>query len=539
MPAFSTAQSDRELREFLLDPASFPERPARVELVETHISCVFLTDKFVYKLKKPVRFDFLDFSAPELRFAACQEEVRLNRRLTDDVYLGVRPILRGPAGRLELGGPVQVQSGPPQSSPVATHAVDWLVHMRRLPADRTLESLLARGELTTAHVDRIAARLAQFHRSGAPLAVAPAEYVAQAASHVRGNRRDLMAAAPWAPPGSIERVHGTQLCFVELESELLAERVRGGRLVDGHGDLRPEHVYCVEPGPQIVDCVEFQPEFRRLDGADELAFLAMECEIRDAAWAGTHCLAAYCQAMGDAPGERLLRFYKAYRACVRAKVAALRCQQSPADEAVWRETAVKYLRLADATAAGLAQPVMLIVGGISGSGKSTLARALAERLGAAHLSTDAVRQEIFGARPAADRAKRQVDAGIYAPDRRQEVYEVLRRRAAELLGAGRSVVCDGTFLTAKARWHASDVAPGAAARRLLVECACPTALAKSRIAQRENQRGNDSEAFPDLVDVQTKQREPWDHDPPALIVDAARSLEAQASAVLARLATLA
>ena len=347
----------------------------------------------VYKLKKPVRYDFLDFSTVAAREHACREELRLNRRLAPDAYLDVLPITRTKDGRHRIGG-----TGTP---------VDWLVHMRRLPTAMTLDELWRRGELQPAHVDRLAETLVSFYRRLSPLSLTPAQYRERCMAHVRSNLRELLAARHHLQRGVVERIHSFQLKLLVLKPAVLEERAAQGRIFDGHGDLRPEHI-CLADRVTIFDCIEFSPDFRSIDAADELAFLAAECDFLGAEWVGTQLFKTYQQQSGDRPAAVLLDFYKSYRACVRAKVAALRADQVHGQEQIIFATeARKHLAFAERYASPWLRPLVVVVGGVAGTGKTTLARALANAFGAEHLRTDVVRQEIFGGKSAPCRDRRR------------------------------------------------------------------------------------------------------------------------------------
>src|SRR5439155_12847777 len=199
-------------------------------------------------------------------------------------------------------------------------------------------------------------------------------------SHVHGNLRELLAVKHHLPRGVVERVHGFQLQLLMLQPALFEGRVESGRIVEGHGDLRPEHI-CLSDPIQIFDCIEFSPDFRRIDVADELAFLAAECDFLGADWVGPQLLAAYRRQSGDIPPPILIDFYKSYRACVRAKVAALRADQlQGAAQSAAAAEAHQHLALADRHVESWSKPLVLVVGGLSGTGKTTLAKALASAL---------------------------------------------------------------------------------------------------------------------------------------------------------------
>ena len=319
--------------EFLQRPASYPERPERVEAVETHMSWVFLADGHVYKLKKPVRYDFLDFSTLAARRRCCEEEVRLNRRLAPDVYLGTVALKLRPGGGLGLEG--------------AGEAVDWLVKMRRLPDARSLPAVIAGGSLRPADLAALGSLLAAFYR-GCPRAdLAPGDYVRRQRADVEANRRELAAPASGLPEALVAGLDAAQVGFMERHADLLESRVRAGWVVEGHGDLRPEHVFLLEAGPVVIDCIEFNRAFRLVDWADELAYLGLECARLGARAAGEEVLGACCGALGDLPPPELLRFYAGYRACLRAKICLWHAAEpGVVDPEHWRRRAREYLELA-------------------------------------------------------------------------------------------------------------------------------------------------------------------------------------------------
>ncbi len=311
---------------------SYPAPTTRVEAVETHMSWVFLTDQHAYKLKKPVRHAFLDFSTLDARKAHCEEELRLNRRLAPDVYLDVVALTADASGRLALAG-----DGAP---------LEWLVKMRRLPRDRMLDAALARGDVRDEHVAAVAAVLSAFYGSLVPIGMSLAEYGDRLARDVEACRRELRTPAHELPAALFEGTADELLGFVARESALLAARLQAGRIVEGHGDLRPEHV-CLLERPVVIDCLEFNREFRVLDVADELAYLAMECARLGAPSTGEKIFTACCERMGDRVPPALFRFYCGYRALVRAKIAAWHSKDVPVAEIEkWRTRARQYLALA-------------------------------------------------------------------------------------------------------------------------------------------------------------------------------------------------
>jgi len=314
----------------LAHPEAFPDDPARVEVVETHVSWVFLTEARAYKLKKPVRYAFLDHRTLASRQRACEEEVRLNRRLAADVYLGVLPIARV-GDTLRVGGQGAV--------------VDWVVHMRRLAADRMLDRKITEGRLRPGEHRAAAALLARFYRA-APFAGAGAgEYREGIERELLAARHELVDPRLRLSVEDIDAAADAALAVLHRTPGLLDARVAAGRVVEGHGDLRPEHV-ALGPVPAVIDCLEFARDLRILDPADELAYLSLECERLGAPEVGAAFVAEYRRLAGDDPPERLLDLYAVLRSLVRAKLAVWRARELTDDSARWIARAAQYVRVA-------------------------------------------------------------------------------------------------------------------------------------------------------------------------------------------------
>lgn len=499
---------------WLETPAAYPHGPARVERIDTHISIVFLAGCWVYKLKKTVQFDFVDFSTLAARERACREEVRLNQRLAPDTYWGVVPVSQQADGTLALEGVGQV--------------VEWLVKMRRLDTDSTLLELHKSGRLQRRHVEQLAERMVRFYASQTPLRIEPSKYRSAFKHHVHDNGRVLMAKSQYVDRLAIQRVQGFQLQLLNLYPQLFDQRVTSGRLFDGHGDLRPEHI-CYGDALVIFDCVEFSAELRQIDAADELAFLAAECDFIDAGWVGTLLLERYREQSGDAAPAILVDFYKAYRACVRAKVAALRADQQTGGE---REASVAevevHLRLADQYAASHLTPWMIVVGGRSGTGKSTLARALADRLGAELLRSDVVREEMFATTSTAP-----TNQGRYEPSQRQRVYAEMIRRAQELLDRKGSVVLDGTFGSSASIQVVLELLASTRCQRQFIECQCREEVARQRIVARLCAGTDASQATLEVYQQQAKEWEAWPPETEPLKIDTEAPTAEQVDEVVA------
>jgi aminoglycoside phosphotransferase family enzyme len=319
---------------FLSRPESFAEPSRTVATVETHMSWVFLLDRHAYKLKKPVRLPYLDFSTEALRRAACADEVRLNRRLATDVYLAAVPLTASADHALAIEGEGRI--------------VDWLVRMRRLPADRMLDRMIAARTLTADDVRRVVGRLAAFYRACVPIPIPAETYLQRFAEGIAENRRELTRPAYGLAADRVKDVCDRQQAALDRHAEALAARARAGRIVEAHGDLRPEHV-CIEAEPQVIDCLEFSRELRCLDPVDELGFLTLECERLAAGWVHARAFAAYAEATADAPPPALVAFYQSYRATVRAKIAAWHLNDDGVRApATWTDRATGYIALARA-----------------------------------------------------------------------------------------------------------------------------------------------------------------------------------------------
>jgi len=314
---------------FLSQPGHYPGHADRVETIETHMSWLFLVGHDVYKLKKPYRHERIDYATPAARHRNCMREVRLNRRLAPDDYLGITRLAIDAHGRLGLDG--------------RGRTVDWLVHMRRLPEAFSLERRLRAGTVTPVQIGRVVARLIPLFRD------AP-----RARWSIRGYQRHLQAtvsdiATALCRPvygqarRTVESVAAGLHGFVDAHADLLATRVRDRRIVEGHGDLRPEHIYLTTP-PTIVDCIEFDRELRLHDPVDELAFLAMECDRLGHPEIDGWLFAAYRARSGDRPPRPLIAFHKALNAFARARIAAWHLDDpDTGPPRHWRAVAADYL----------------------------------------------------------------------------------------------------------------------------------------------------------------------------------------------------
>lgn len=481
----------------MLRPETYPRPPAAVELVQTHISFVFLAGSEVYKIKKPVRFSFLDFSTLALRRQMCHEEVRLNRRLAAEMYLGVVAICPTTHG-YRLG---------PEDDPAA---VEYAVHMRRLPSERMLDSLLGRGAVSPDMIDQIARRLASFHRhadagpevtaNGDPAAVWG--ILQDNFSAVRPVRDNTIAAA------DDDAIQSFAHDFLGRNEVLFRRRQEQGRIRECHGDLHADNI-CLAPEPVIFDCIEFSSRFRYCDTASEIAFLAMELDFFGRPELAARLVSEYAAAAGDPELPRLVPFYQCYRAYVRGKVESLKSAEEevePKERERARSKARQHFTLAYRYTWSYAR-ALVVVAGLSGTGKSAIAAALQRRTGFVHINSDVVRKRLAGLDPG-QRASAAYGAELYSAQHSERTYAALLAEAREHLAAGRGVVLDATFQRRAGRAAARDLAAAQGAPFLLVECTCPEDEVRRRLAERQQRGADPSDADWSVYREQSRRFEP-------------------------------
>ncbi len=465
------------------DPADPPAR-----LVETHISLlVFVADR-VYKLRKPVRFGFLDFTDRAVREADCRREVQLNGRLAPDVYLGVADIV--------MDGVL----------------IDHMVVMRALPAERRLATLVRSGADVEGWLNQVAGVLAAFHaRAERSPAISdsarPAALQAQWKSNFEETERFV---GPILDPGSDRQIRILSVRWLQQNQPLLATRVASSRACDGHGDLQAEDVFCLDDGVRILDCIEFSDDLRYGDVCSDVAFLAMDLERLGHPEAAAEFVRDYeAQAADDFP-PTLLHHYIAQRAYVRAKVACLRAQQLDGEHAhEARELHALALRHLC-----LAQRALVLVGGLPGSGKSTLATALAVETGWVLLRSDEIRRDVLPSPPTA--VASDPDTGRYAPAAVDDVYHELLRGAARHLRDGEPVILDASWTDGTKRAAAVRVASDAGAQLVELCCVCDDAVAAARIEERRSRDRDPSEATARVRMVMQERSDAW---PTATTID--------------------
>jgi uncharacterized protein len=479
-------------------------------LRESHSAVVFLVGDRAYKLKKPVSLGFLDYSTREARLAACHRELELNRRIAPDVYLGVIDLL-DPAGR----------------------PCDHLVAMRRMPDDRRLARLVADGGLEDQELRRIARVLAGFH-AGAQRS--PQIDVEGGRDALRGrwlaNFRQARGFRELLGAEQVRQVERLALRFLAGRAPLFELRVGQRRIVDGHGDLLADDIFCLPDGPRLLDCLEFDDRLRYVDQVDDAAFLAMDLERLGDAHAAERFLRWYQEFSGDPAPPSLVHHYIAYRAFVRAKVSCLRqLQAGGSARQVHQRQARQLVRLCVRhLRAGRVR--LVLVGGLPGSGKSTLAGAIADRSGMVWVSSDRVRRELAGLPP--DRtAVAAFRHGLYRPERTREVYTELLDRARAGLVRGESMLLDATWVDAEYRQAARDLAERRHADLIELHCHAPAPVLAARLQGRASPAGQPdpaglsgpsvSDAGPEVAAALAAVQDPW---PTAIRIDTGRDFDA-------------
>jgi len=478
----------RSLISALAVPETFGTGVAAVRIVETHISWVFLTGKLAYKIKKPVKLPFLDFSTLEARHRYCLEELRLNRRLAPEIYLGVVPI----------GG---THDAPRLD---ATPAIEYAVKMVEFPADARLDRVIARRALEPAEIRAFAERLATFHRDLEP---APAGSGYGSSTTVRRIVAENIEQALAAGALPRESANVLRMWLNEQGKRLdglLEARCAAGAIRECHGDLHLENL--IDWHAQIVafDALEFDPALRCIDTIDEVAFLTMDLLAHGRTDVGFRFLNRYLEVGGDYAAAPLLRYYMVHRALVRAKVRALAAASK--EPAAVLLAAQPYAELA-LRLCQPGQPMLLITHGFSGSGKTTWTNELLGRLPAIRLRSDVVRKQQAGLDELGT-SESPVGGGLYGDSRNADVYGALAESAVRLLQAGTDVIVDATFLRRRERNRFAALAADAGARfRILDFAAQPEAL-RARIAARNARRDDPSEATLDVLEWQLAHADP-------------------------------
>ena len=472
----------------LLRPEAFDHPVSSCELIETHISWVILTGEFAYKIKKPVDFGFVDFSTLEKRRFCCEEELRLNRRQTQDLYLAVKPII-GPLDRATFRS-----SGEP---------IEYAVQMRQFSQADLLTSKLACGELHPEHLDKLATNLAEFQKS-APIADAADHFGSNAGIYQVVAENFAVLERARILPDVVAKLHAwAEAEFECCESEFFRRKL-SGKIREGHGDLHLGNMILRTGQIEVFDCIDSSPELRWGDVIGEVAFLVMDLIDRGRLDLGWEFLNAWFAETGDYAGLKVWAWYFCYRALVRAKVAALRQAQSDvgADEKGRIDRQLReYLQLAQKVTER-SKPMLILTHGVSGSGKSHWARRAAGRFGLVWIRSDVERKRLF-----AEAGTPAAALDLYSTEMTNRTYVHMKEVAQTVLSSGWSILVDATFLQRAQRKMFLELAQTNEIQSLLMSFQADDATLRQRITQRRAASGDPSDATIEVLAVQLKQQE--------------------------------
>ncbi len=486
------------LVERLKRPTAYPHPAQRVEVLETHISYVLLAGDFAYKVKKPVRLSFLDFSTLEKRRFYCEEELRLNRRAAPSLYLDVVPV-----------------GGEPPAFGSAEEPLEYAVKMRRFPQEGLLDHLAREHRLAPAHVDAFAAAVARMHVS-APRA--PDEDAALAIERATRPALDnLLDIGALEPAAAVRASLNALAAWTRDESERLRQRFAlrhgDGFVRECHGDLHLGNAVLADGEVVPFDAIEFEPAFRWIDVMSDVAFAAMDLHAHGEGALAARFVNRYLEETGDYGGARMLRFYMVYRAMVRAKVARIRMHQPRISTSQYGEAQsgfFEHVRLA-LKLARPAPPALVVMHGLSGSGKTVASERLVEALGAVRIRSDVERKRLHGLGAAA-RTDSPPGGGLYAAETTRRTYAHLAVLAHEVLAAGLPAIVDASFLHRADRMRFQDVARAAGAVFQIASCVAPPEVLERRVAERARAAADASEADAAVLELQRRSAEPLDDE---------------------------
>ncbi len=511
----------------LMNTEAYPVKATTVELVQTHVSWIFLTDTHAFKIKKPVNFGFLDFSTLEKRRFYCDEEVRLNRRLCPDIYLGVIELRQtGDKATFTGDGPV----------------LDFAVMMKRLPADRMLDKLVEKGEATVDMMENIASVISSFHQKADS-----SQYISEFGSPDKimfnwNENFDQIKSylGRTLPASEYDAICSWVYKFAANNSDLFKRRVEQGYIRECDGDLHLENICLIEDKVHIFDCIEFNERFRYCDTAADIAFLLMDLDFHGHSDLANAVHAAYSTYSNDIDLDKIVDFYKVYRAFIRGKVESFLLDDSNVDletRQIAYKRAIRYFRLARGYCERTRlHPTLFITCGTMGCGKSTLARQLSFELGISTYNSDSVRKIRAGIHAVGSRQE-QYGQGIYNNQFTGQVYEKLKELAAHELVAGRSVVIDASFRKASDRADFSALADLHNANFVVLFVFCNDNLQQERLKSRTALGNSVSDGRVELLEYQRSEFErPETKEGRVIELDAIYPTEQMASTVYKELA---
>lgn len=490
----------------LLAESAYPHPCARIALIETHISWVLLTGDFAYKLKKPVKFSFLDFSTPDKREYFCKEELRCNRSFAPELYIDAVPVYRGTDHSIRVGG--EARPG--------DNIVEWAVQMRQFDQAAQLDRLLEQQAVSTEMLADFGRELALRHAALPRRQGTGEELEARIYGPVNDNFVEIAATGLGSAHAKLlQNIQEQSAALGESRKSLLTERLQTGWTRECHGDLHLSNLALIDGRVVAFDCLEFNPNLRWIDTFNDVAFLFMDCHERGRSDLAYAFLDGYLDGSGDYRGTELLGYFAVYRSMVRAKVAALRWQQDHSPDAGQRfvqhiEWAQRFL--------GRPPGRLVLMCGLSGAGKSWVAERLVPRLPAIRLRSDVARKALAGLDTGA-RTDSPVGGGIYARHRSDAVFDHLARVAGALLPDGDHVIVDATFIERKRRAAFLAMAERLQLTMTIIYCTAPAEILRQRILARTDAGADASEATLAVLDAQLEHLEP--PEPPEPVIELA------------------
>ncbi|MFN2345746.1 MAG: AAA family ATPase [Dermatophilaceae bacterium] len=474
------------VRDGLFHWANVPLGPGAA-VRETHSAMVVLLGDRAYKIKKPVDLGFLDFRSVESRREACHRELALNRRMTPDVYIGVA----------DVAGP----DGAP---------CEHVLVMRRMPDESRLARLVCSGVEVRSDLRRLARVVAAFHASAPTDQAITACGSAEAlAARWRSNIEGLRELGPMlVTKATLDEIEELALRYIAGREPLLTSRMRAGLVRDGHGDLLAEDIFCLADGPRALDCLDFDERLRWMDVLDDVATLAMDLERLGALQAAQSWLSDYAEFSGVAQPLSLSHHYIAYRAVMRAKVAAIVERGSAQADSAAAAEQTRTLALLGLSHLRAGRVRLILLGGGPATGKSTLAEGLGDEIPAAVLSSDRVRKELSGIPPTQHMPAR-FGEGIYTPESTSRTYQRLGDQAERLLALGETVVVDASFSTGKQRDLLRSAGQRNAADVIELRCFAPKETLQGRLRSRAVRPAAFSDADSGIAHRMGAATDPW------------------------------
>ncbi len=513
--------------EMMLHTDFYPHKPSVVAMKQTHISYIFLAGDYVYKIKKPVNFGFLDFTSLDKRRHYCLKELQLNRRLAPDIYLEVLPISLNDKGSYLLGSEENV--------------VEYAVKMKKLPEENILKKLCSEGKIDISIMDAVARKVVSFHQLAAT--GGEIDKIGSLETIIHNHEENFTQTAAYVDVtirrNKYDFIKSYVYNFLAGNKDLFRKRIAEHKIRDCHGDLHLEHICITDDDVVIFDCIEFNDRFRYEDVAAEAAFLSMDLDYNGCSNFADAFVTAYIKYSGDSEVMNLLTFYKCYYAYVRGKVISFRLNDQAISEdelLLAGENAGKYFDLAYEYACRMEKPALIITAGLMGTGKSALSKVLASHLGAEIIRSDVLRKELLHIAPTS-RHYEDFGKGIYAEDISHITYAKALEMASEILKNGKAVIVDASYKKRKDRQDAYDMAKKLSADFYLLECVCPEEIVKARLERRKSKSAEVSDGRWEIYLAQKADFEQVLDIPPEnhIVIDTSKERETYLNNVISQL----